>query len=489
MQGAELLPTDHPPVQWTQDGQPHLARWLSPAGAAAPRRVVAADDTLKADAALRLISEGTAVLWLGDFHNARQLLQALARRVDEKAARAAAPARKAAAAAKGQAKPDRAVAAGLGTAPLPPPATPGAPAPAGAAVPAHSAAAADPALAFHRHRQAQAHRARILGGVLLPLTADGRIPLRRAPDARAALAEALGPAQTEALPLLGDAAGADDATAPGDATDAPIAALLSLRELQGLIGAHEWRKKGVPIAALGAAIHPHHGVFSPARGEYVDLVARAPLPAALAQGGVAWDIGTGTGVLAAVLARRGVPQVVATDQDPRALACAADNLARLGLGKRVTLLQADLFPAAAAAPPVSAATAAQHAAPAPAPATQAPDRAALIVCNPPWVPAKPASPIEAAVYDPDSRMLRGFLAGAAAHLAEGGEAWLILSDLAEHLGLRSREQLLGWMAAGGLQVLGRLDARPRHPKAADRSDPLHAARAAEVTSLWRLGRA
>jgi hypothetical protein len=31
-----------------------------------------------------------------------------------------------------------------------------------------------------------------------------------------------------------------------------------------------------------------------------------------------------------------------------------------------------------------------------------------------------------------------------------------------------------------------MDARPRHPKASDASDPLHYARAAEVTSLWRL---
>ena len=41
-------------------------------------------------------------------------------------------------------------------------------------------------------------------------------------------------------------------------------------------------------------------------------------------------------------------------------------------------------------------------------------------------------------------------------------------------------------AAAGLEVRGRLEARPQHPKAADASDPLHAARAAEVTSLWRL---
>ncbi len=31
-----------------------------------------------------------------------------------------------------------------------------------------------------------------------------------------------------------------------------------------------------------------------------------------------------------------------------------------------------------------------------------------------------------------------------------------------------------------------MDTRPTHPRAADASDPLHAARRAEVTSLWRL---
>jgi hypothetical protein len=81
------------------------------------------------------------------------------------------------------------------------------------------------------------------------------------------------------------------------------------------------------------------------------------------------------------------------------------------------------------------------------------------------------------------------LNGLPAHLCEGGEGWLILSDLAEHLDLRSREELLGWIAQAGLQVLGRLDVKPVHGKASDETDPLHAARAAEVTSLWRLGAA
>jgi methylase of polypeptide subunit release factors len=191
------------------------------------------------------------------------------------------------------------------------------------------------------------------------------------------------------------------------------------------------------------------------RNEYVALVAEAPLPSS----SLAFDIGTGTGVLAAVLARRGVERVVATEQDGRALACARENLARLGLSDKVEAVEADLFPEG---------------------------KAPLIVCNPPWIPARATSPMEHAVYDHDGRMLHGFLGGLAAHLESGGEGWLVLSDIAEHLGLRTREALLSDIDAAGLNVVGRMERRPTHPKASDVTDPLHAARAQEVTSLWRL---
>lgn len=365
-------------IGWIEAGKECSARWRAESGSPPPKRVTLADDTMKADVAYRLACEGTALLWRGDFQNARQLLTALARRTERKARKPA----------------------------------------------------ASPAEAFHLHRQAQSQRARVLAMLLLPLDGDYGIPLRRAPDARQACTEAYG--EPDGQPSV-----------------------VSLRELQGLIGAHEWRKKGVEIPVLGARIHPWYGVFSPLRGEYVQLVNEAPLPSTE----LAFDIGTGTGVLAAVLARRGVKRVVATDQDPRALACARENLARLTLSERVEVMQADLFPQG---------------------------RAPLIVCNPPWVPARPSSPIEYAIFDPDSRMLRGFLNGLSKHLAPGGEGWLILSDLAEHLGLRSRDELLAWIAAAGLQVAERMDVKPHHPKVADDTDPLHAARAAEVTSLWRL---
>lgn len=372
-------------VKWRQDDAEHELPWHAAAGVPPPRRVVLADDTLRADAAYRLACEGTGLLWQGDFHNARQLLQALARRVDRKPRRSATP------------------------------------------------------FSFHLYRQAQAQRARILGMVLIPFEDNYAIPLRRAPDVTQACREAFG--------------------------ESPGPLVMSLRELQGVIGAHEWRKKGVAIRlpgksadGTGAAqnrIHPHYGVFAPVRSEYLDLVARAPL-----QGNaLAFDIGTGTGVLAIVLARRGVQRIVATDLSEAAISCARENIERFGYTDRIEVVAADLFPQG---------------------------RADLIVCNPPWLPGRANTRLEAAVYDPDGRMLSGFLNGLATHLTPQGEGWLILSDLAEHLGLRQPDEVREAIAAAGLRVIDRLETRPVHPRAQDRSDPLHAARQAEVTSLWRL---
>jgi methylase of polypeptide subunit release factors len=112
--------------------------------------------------------------------------------------------------------------------------------------------------------------------------------------------------------------------------------------------------------------------------------------------------------------------------------------------------------------------------------------APLVVCNPPWLPGRASSPVERAIYDEDSRMLRGFLAGAREHLSPGGQAWLVMSDFAELLGLREAGELEHWIADAGLAIVARDTIRPRHPKAADPGDPLHAARSKEVTSLWRL---
>ena len=366
----------------------NLPLWRSESGLPVPRQVVMGDDTVAADVAYRMMCEGTGMLWQGDFHNARHLLQALSRRTQKRSSKRP---------VKNQ--------------------------------------TTDFSQAFHLYRQALGQRARVLGLLFIPLDDDYRIPLRRAPDVSEACYQAWGNSSGQA-------------------------SMVSLRELLGVVGAYEWRKKGVEIAALGVApnnrIYPHYGVFSPVRGEYIDLVATIPIN----DHTLAFEIGVGTGVLSALLVKRGVERVVATDCDSRALTCAQENIERLGVTEKVELVKADLFPVGLAP---------------------------LIVCNPPWVPARPTSPIERAVYDENSSMLRGFLSGLREHLTPEGEGWLILSDLAEHLGLRSRESLLRWVDEGGLQVLGRKDVRPRHGKVVDGNDPLHLARVAEVTSLWRLG--
>ena len=415
-----------PTIIWTEQGTERSALWRSERGAAAPKRVVLADDTTSADSAYRLACEGVGLLWRGDFQNARHLIQALERRLDNVKTK---PAKR------------------------------------------NQVIVQKPmAEVFNLARQAKSQRARVLGMVLVPFDADYKIPLRRAPDAVQACTQAWGPATL----VQGASIEQGESTEQGSFTDRS-SSVASLRELLGIISAHEWRKNGVELTAFGEEtednynrIHPHYGVFSPVRGEYVGLVAKAPLPVMLGKPPqlLAFDIGTGTGVLAAVLASRSVGKIIATDTDPRALACAHENLERLTAQGQVQVLQADLFPDVAT-----------H------------GKAQLIVCNPPWLPARPSSPLERAVYDENSQMLLGFLNGLKAHLAPGGEGWLILSDIAEHLGLRTRDALLVAFEAAGLKVVARLDAKPQHAKARDKTDPLYAARSREITSLWRLGAA
>ena len=184
-------------IQWDEDGKTHSAKWHSENGIAPHKKIQLADDTLTADIAYRLACEGTAMLYKGDFQNARQLLQALVRRVDK-------PSKK-------SARVDR-VAKEKTKSPLD---------------------------IFNLYRLAQSQRARILGMVLIPINADHSISLRRAPDVTQACLEAYG---KRAEPYV-----------------------ISLRELLGVISAHEWRKKGVPVLARDdeeIRIHPHYGAVS-----------------------------------------------------------------------------------------------------------------------------------------------------------------------------------------------------------------------------------
>ncbi len=333
---------------------------------------------------IQAAQQSIATVWRGDFHNAKQVLAAIKKRVKPKP----------------QAKTET---------------------------------DADPAAAFHKHRLAQSQASRLANSLCVEIGVGFALDLPRAPNVQAALRDVYGVENKESF-------------------------VLPLAQLLGFIGAHEWYKKGVTIPELGGAIHVPFGVFSPIRGEYLSLIAQAKLPA---NARTALDVGTGSGVIAALLAQRGVAHIIATDTNPRAVACAQANIARLRFSPQINVLQQDLF--------------GEH-------------TADLIVCNPPWLPAKPTSAVETALYDPKHAMLHAFLRGGAAHLAQGGQVWLVMSNLAELLGLRGAHDLANWFAQYGWRVVGSLKTTPQHRKASDRSDPLAFARQREITTLHILER-
>jgi len=365
------------------DGE-HL-QWQSAYNWPAPKRLESGASGMPADKACRLVSQGVGILWTGDFHEARALLQAMKRRLTTKS--------------DTQLKtisalpwPDR----------------------------------------FHRIRLQRAQTARSLGMLLMRIEPGYTLDYRRAPAAHEALQMAYGTRLAQARFVV------------------------PLTELTGVLSAHEWHQKGLVVSALGQSIYPRWGVFAPTRHEYLDLVMQAALPPHCQS---AVDVGTGTGVVAMLLARRGVVRVVATDTNPAAVACATDNVMRAGLGDSIDITATNLMPQG---------------------------RFDLLVCNPPWLPGAANSALEAAVYDPKHQMLRGFLQAVREHLTPHGQAWLILSDLAEHLGLRTRQTLLDWIGQAGLRVHHRLDIKPSHRKLDQVSDPLASVRRLETTSLWQL---
>lgn len=365
-------------------GGERRASWWSES-ARAPARVALVDDRTTADAALRRARSGEGLVWEGDWHNARQLLAAMGRRL-----------------------------------PAPRPRAPGL------------------AGLFQAERERKRVEHEVLSRLAVPIGPGWTTPLRRAPALELPLREAF-----------------------GAGPDGP--ALMPLREILGAIGAYEWLRRGVPVPALGGAVHPRYGVFAPVRGEYVDLVTRAlaTRTAAWKEGWLAFDVGTGTGVLAILVARAGA-RVVATDIDPRAVACASENAERFGVQGRVQVAEADLFP---------------------------PGRARVVIANPPWIPAAPHGPLDRAVYDPGGALLRRLLGALPDHLEDGAEAWLVLSDLAERLGLRRPGELQALFEGAGLRVVFTLEARPSHPRARDAGDPLAEARRAERTRLYGLSAA
>ncbi|GIW96676.1 MAG: hypothetical protein KatS3mg111_0009 [Pirellulaceae bacterium] len=119
------------------------------------------------------------------------------------------------------------------------------------------------------------------------------------------------------------------------------------------------------------------------------------------------EIGTGTGLLAAIAARVGARKVVATDINPVAVANARYNMEHLGLSDLVEIR------------PVSPEN------PAPFAVIGPDERFDFIFSNPPWEDGVVGEPAAYALYDPGFQLLDALLQEAPAYLTPQGELILV----------------------------------------------------------------
>ncbi|MGV3621944.1 MAG: 50S ribosomal protein L11 methyltransferase [Archangium sp.] len=350
--------------------------WKTESDSPAPEKLTEVDDSLKADDALRRVRKGEFLLYRGDFHNARQLLGAMSRRLPK---------------------------------------------------PRHGSS---PLEAFRAERRARAIEHDTVGHIVVELDNSYALQLKRAPDTSVACKQAWGKTTAQRI-------------------------IVPLKTLLGVMGAGEWRKKGLEVPGLTRKLTPHYGVYVPTRTDYVELVRKL----GDVKNARCFDIGTGTGVLALLLLAKGADSVVGTDIDPRAVACAEENAKFFKVTDQFTVEERPLFPQG---------------------------RADLVVCNPPWVPEPPKNRVDRAVFDDNGDMLRGFLEGLTKHLTPNGRGALVISNLAVLLGLRTPTFLKEEFERCGLTLRSSFEMPAKHGKAKDTSDPLHAVRAKEITTLYVL---
>lgn len=266
----------------------------------------------------------------------------------------------------------------------------------------------------------------------------------------------------------------DDALCTTDSQQQPY--VTPLQEVLSRVGVDQWRQKGVFVEALQDYVYPDFGVFPPTRQEHIHLLQQQCIndkatvhnnnnnnhPTSF------MDVGTGTGVLAAlVLQHYPNSRVICTDHNPVALQCARSNLERLFPSKdttgckKIEYYHGNLF---------------------------APTTVDVIVCNPPWLPGTAHSLLESSIYDTHQGFLTTFLRDARSHLTnDAGEVWLLLSNLAVLLGLRSRDEFLQRIDDGGLYIQEERSTTTPSIGAKDVDYPLVAqARQNEVVTLYKL---
>ncbi|MEU9335588.1 methyltransferase [Streptomyces sp. NPDC048290] len=181
---------------------------------------------------------------------------------------------------------------------------------------------------------------------------------------------------------------------------------------------------------LGREWSLHRGVFPSTLSAATEVLASiVPYP----RGGSFLEIGCGTGVIAVTAALSGCASVTALDINEKAVANTVVNAGRHGVGDRVRVLHSDMY--AALGPD---------------------DRFNTVFWNVPWTYVEDgyalSTDLHSAVFDPGYQGQARYIAGAPAHLAEGGRLLLGTADLGD----RERLDQLAEKAGMRIEVLRRV---------------------------------
>lgn len=198
--------------------------------------------------------------------------------------------------------------------------------------------------------------------------------------------------------------------------DAPVVELLGelvpeagahlpIELLHRMLRADRRYREGVSFAVLGHRLHPFWGVYAPTRTDHLELFAtwlagwEGPKDRAI-------DVGTGSGVLAFLLARAGFAEVLATDANPNACESVRRDVVRRPTPPPIRTWHGDLLPVEG--PPAD-----------------------VIVFNPPWLIGEVDSTLDAALHAADVDLFPRFIDRALARLAPDGRIVVVFSNLIE----------------------------------------------------------
>ena len=165
-----------------------------------------------------------------------------------------------------------------------------------------------------------------------------------------------------------------------------------------------WKRfsTGVHFAALGHRLHPFYGTYLPTRSDHIALFGTWLSGYAGAKARCI-DVGTGSGILALMLARSGAGHVLATDINPNAIESVRRELARIRPEPAITPRHTALL-------------------------GEDTDPADLIVFNPPWIQGETRSLLDQALYF-SGDLFERFFAQAAARLAPDGRVVVVFSNV------------------------------------------------------------